>query len=223
MPGTGVQALSVPKDVMNDVWAWKSLSTVSQDEQLSVADINRDGYEDLVLGTIWLDQAADWTQRSISSSIKKPDRNRLVDMNKDGWVDIVVGEEAVDKLGRVVWYKNPGNLSGWQEGNWQAHVVSELFGPMSMGLADIDHDGDTDIVIGEHRLKAPNLARLVLLENRDGLGLDWNASLIHQGDEHHNGLQISDLDKDGDDDIVSIGWGHSQVMVYENRSGEIAR
>ena len=144
--------------------------------------------------------------------MNKPDRNRVADFNHDGWPDILIGEEAVDNLGQVIWFENPGDKLQ----DWVAHVVGVFYGPMSLDVSDMDDDKDLDIVVGEHRLVNSDAARLVLLENQDGLGLRWRPSLIYAGDEHHNGAQIVDLDNDGDKDIVSIGWGHSRVMVYEN-------
>ena len=42
--------------------------------------------------------------------------------------------------------------------------------------------------------------------------------LIYTGDEHHDGAQVVDIDNDGDYDLISIGWGHDQVVLYENLS-----
>lgn len=210
--GYGIQMLQVPANAANEIWPWEKISKISQDEQVSVADINKDGLDDLVLGTIWLNQAEGWAAKNIASNMSKPDRNRIADFNQDGWADILVGEEAVDKLGRVLWYENPRN----QEKEWPVHNVGVFFGPMSLDVADIDDDKDLDVVVGEHRLQHPDMARLIQIENRDGKGLRWLPSVIYTGDEHHDGAHVVDLDKDGDKDIVSIGWGHSKVMVYEN-------
>lgn len=48
------------------------------------------------------------------------------------------------------------------------------------------------------------------------MGHSWQKHLVSVGDEHHNGTQLVDLDRDGDLDIISIGWNHQRVMVYEN-------
>ena len=40
---------------------------------------------------------------------------------------------------------------------------------MSLDVGDVDwQDGDLDVVVGEHRPHNPELARLVLFENRGG-------------------------------------------------------
>lgn len=206
----GVQLLTIPSDPLQK-WTWELLSDFSQDEQLSIADINNDGVEDIVLGTFWLEFSKN-NLHEISGDLKKPDRNSVADINKDGWLDVVVGEEAVNKLGRVMWYQNPGLTKS----SWIPHLIGDYYGPMSLGLDDMDDDGDVDIVIGEHRLDHPELARLIQLTNIDGFGKKWQAKLIYKGDEHHDGVVIADLDNDGDKDIVSIGWGHSNVVLYEN-------
>lgn len=36
------------------------------------------------------------------------------------------------------------------------------------------------------------------------------------GDEHHDGAVLADIDDDGDLDILSIGWSHARVLLYEN-------
>ena len=38
--------------------------------------------------------------------------------------------------------------------------------------------------------------------------------------DHHDGTQIADLDRDGDPDIVSIGWRQQKLWVFENLSAD---
>jgi hypothetical protein len=89
---------------------------------------------------------------------------------------------------------------------------------MSLDVRDMDGDGDTDVIVGEHNYKEPHTARLLLFENVDGKGRSWSQHLVYTGDEHHDGAQVVDIDGDGDLDVVSIGWSHGRVVLYENRS-----
>ncbi|MBW2509387.1 MAG: LamG domain-containing protein [Deltaproteobacteria bacterium] len=57
-----------------------------------------------------------------------------------------------------------------------------------------------------------------MFENADGGGRVWAQHTVYVGDEHHDGAQIVDIDQDGDFDIISIGWGHGRVLLYENQS-----
>jgi hypothetical protein len=67
-------------------------------------------------------------------------------------------------------------------------------------------------------LKKPEKARLYILENIDSRGYDWKKHLVYTGDEHHDGARLVDIDKDGDLDIISIGWSHNRVLLYENKA-----
>ena len=87
---------------------------------------------------------------------------------------------------------------------------------MSVDVADMDHDGDKDIIVGEHFPSNPDSARLIIFENTDFIGQTWAEHLVYMGDEHHDGAQVVDIDGDGDLDIISIGWANSNVLLYEN-------
>lgn len=186
------------------------ISDTSQEEALSAGDIDQDGDVDLLLGTRWLENTGSgWRTHVIAPGDAKPDRNALVDMNHDGRLDAVVGFEAISVEGKVVWYENPGDPAA----SWREHAIAKVIGPMSLAVKDVDGDGDPDVLVGEHNLKAPDQARLWLLRN-DGEE-HWSKHVMAVGDEHHDGLVATDLDGDGDVDIASIGWSHDRVLLYE--------
>lgn len=192
--------------------------STAQNEAISVADLNRDGRLDIVLGTRWLASSeSGFEVREISSALT-PDRNVVADIDGDGWLDIVIGSEAISKEGAIAWYRNPaGNGEEWQES-----LVAEIIGPMSLDAADVDGDGDVDLVAGEHNLSQPDRARAFLFVNEDGLGTRWRQETIHVGDEHHDGTQFVDIDGDGDLDVLSIGWTHKGLVLYENLESRCA-
>jgi hypothetical protein len=211
--GKGVQALTIPSSPASQTWQWNKLSSTSQNEDLSSGDIDRDGDIDLLLGTIWLsNDDGSWSTHVITGNSEDPDRNRLADVNGDGKLDAVVGFEAISTSGKLVWYQQ--GVSATSE--WSEHLIAEVVGPMSLDVADMDQDGDFDIVVGEHNLSDPSSASLYIFENTDGKGDSWSVHTVYVGDEHHDGAQVVDIDDDGDLDIISIGWGHDQVLLYEN-------
>ncbi len=210
--GVGLQGISVPGRVREDLWPWSLVTEVSQAEALTVADLNADGQDEIVLGTIVLESGKDggWYPVVVDAGAQKPDRNRVADMDGDGRADIVVGFEAVSRDGELVWYRQPA----MPDQGWQKHLIATVTGPMSLDIADIDGDGDPDVVVGEHNLQHPEQARLIWFENT-GSGTRWLGHLVHMGDEHHDGALAIDIDNDGDLDLVSIGWGHHRVLLYE--------
>jgi len=211
--GKGIQKLTVPDQLQSDTWPLQKISSISQDECLSAGDIDRDGDFDLLLGTQWLrNDGSSWSSFGLSASEGRPDRNRLTDINGDGRLDAVVGFEAISKKGKLVWYeqdKLPTSV-------WKEYLIARIVGPMSLDVGDIDNDGDIDIVAGEHNLSNPIKSRLYIFENKDGKGKTWGKHLVYKGDEHHDGARLVDIDGDGDFDIISIGWSHNRVILYEN-------
>ena len=67
-------------------------------------------------------------------------------------------------------------------------------------------------------MKEPERAKLYVFENVDGRGAAWASHVVHTGDEHHDGAITVDIDNDGDLDIISMGWGHKRVLLYENKA-----
>lgn len=214
--GRGIQMLTVPKNPMSERWSWRRVVYFDQEEELTAGDLDRDGLLDLVLGTTWLrNERTKWSVFEIAApTAGRPDRHRLADMNGNGRLDVVVGFLAISRPGKLAWFEAPADPL---TGTWREHIIStDVVGPMSLDIGDLDGDGDIDIVVGEHNLRNPGAARLFVFENLDGRGTQWARHLVHEGDEHHDGAQLVDIDGDGDLDIISIGWGHSGVILYEN-------
>ena len=212
--GTALQSLNVPQNTLSSQWTIGELSSVSLSEDLSAGDIDSDNDPDLLLGTTWLrDDGTSFSSHTLFSTTANPDRNELADMNNDGRPDAVVGYEAISTEGKLAWYEQPTTATD----AWTEHVIANIIGPMSIDVADLDEDGDMDVVAGEHNLNNPSSARLFVFENANGQGTEWNQHLIYTGDEHHDGTQLTDIDNDGDLDIISIGWSHSRVLLYENK------
>ena len=210
---TATQFLTVPADPLNDRWLWQVISPVSQGEGLDSADMDRDGDQDIILGTKWLRiDPEGWTPFTLHNpSSGESDRVHLVDMDRDGDLDAVMGY-GHDPVGKLAWYERPDDITSL----WTEHLVANLVNPQSVDVADMDRDGDLDIVVGEHNLSEPDKAQLIIYENTDSHGGSWTPYIIHVGDEHHDGTQLVDIDNDGDLDIVSTGWVQTRVLLYEN-------
>ena len=214
--GNGIHEISIPTNPITQNWTIQTISTTNLQEGLSSDDIDRDGDSDLLLGTKWLkNNSGSWSSHTLHVTSALPDRNELIDIDKDGKLDAVIGYEAISKPGVLAWYKQGAS----PEGLWAERIIaSDIIGPMSIDTADMDGDGDIDIVVGEHNTQQPTTAKLFVFENT-GNATSWTKHLIYTGDEHHMGAQINDIDSDGDMDILSIGWTHGKTLLYENTGG----
>jgi hypothetical protein len=213
----GIQMFTVPPpaSISTATWTRTVPGPAGEGEGVSNGDIDRDGDRDLMLGTQWLrnDGAGSWTPVALANPAEgDPDRNVLVDMDRDGDLDVVIGF-GHDIEGKIAWYEQPANPAAL----WTEHLI-DMIAPataQSVDVADIDGDGDADVVVGEHSNPDIGGMRLLIYENRN---LSWIAHEVYAGDEHHDGAQLVDLDKDGDLDIISIGWTHRNLLIYENLS-----
>lgn len=207
--GDGIEVLTVPADPNSASWPIEVLSPTSEDEALSAGDIDGDGDTDLLLGDVWLESDPNgWEAHTLFSADQPADRNRLADMDGDGDLDAVIGFEGISIARPVAWYEQPDDPTTL----WPEHVIGNVIGPQSLDVGDLDGDGDVDVVVGEHNLSDPTTGRVLVFENSAG---SWQQHLVATGHEHHDGTQLFDSDGDGDLDIVSIGWGHGNVLLYE--------
>jgi hypothetical protein len=210
-------ALVVPEDPVDQKWETTVISDFTLKEEISAGDIDRDGDQDLLLGTWWLEQApGGWISHQIGEVAiegAEPDRNKLADVEGDGRLDALVSLE----LGTDVYWFRPG----WDpRDRWERIKIGEVEGQgFSMDVADFDLDLDPDMVIGEHRGPAHN--RVLILENEAREGI-WNVTEADRQSkdtiDHHDGSIAVDIDSDGDLDIISIGWYNPKLWIFENRN-----
>ena len=193
---------------------------------MSAADLDGDKDIDLVLGTSWIRNEyplATWTPFTIHvpTNGRLADRNELHDFNEDGLLDVVIGY-AFGQPNKVAWYERRSDITQ----PWIEYDVLEITTANPKGFVnsievkDMDGDGDGDIIAGEYRVESWQTeypAKLWLLENL-GEGADWRPYLVYDGDSHYQAAVPIDIDKDGDFDIISKGWMHSEVYIYENKA-----
>lgn len=208
---SSVQMLTVPADPVNERWTIESASPDSYGEDISAGDIDKDGDLDLFQGGNWLrNDNGSWTTFSTGISLPSHfDRNALADLDKDGILDGIVNQIGNGR--DISWFVPSADPTK----AWSKKVIgSGVDGGLSLDLADIDFDGDLDVLTGEWKGKH----RLLAFENDLCNTGTWIMHELSPGGpmDHHDGAQAVDIDNDGDLDILSIGWDTRIPRIYVN-------
>ncbi|MFX0145985.1 MAG: FG-GAP repeat domain-containing protein [Candidatus Hodarchaeota archaeon] len=187
-------------------------------EGIDVGDIDGDGALDVISGRFAADRKqrkvawwknpggrdGEWKAFTIGSPVGSfPDRFAAADINGDGRLDIVVSEETRLDTASTYWFEQPADP---KSANWPRRKITTQFTTNSMDVADMDGDGDMDVITGEHR----GTEELAIWEN-DGKGR-FTKHVVDRGKENHLGARVFDMDGDGDPDITGIAWDSFQHL-----------
>jgi FG-GAP-like repeat/FG-GAP repeat len=222
----GLFYLQIPADPQQGPWPFVAITDAGMNgEGVSAGDIDGDGDLDLATGanvdpadpnsdgrvvTWWENPGSlrgPWVRHNVGEANFWCDRFAVAEINGDGRPDIVVTEERYpgpDPDASLFWFEAPADPSS---GTWKRHTVVTEYSLNNLDVADLDHDGDIDIVTCEH--KGPK-ERLQIWEN-DGRG-NFTVRQIDAGKESHLGARLADFDGDGDLDIFSIAWEDFQYL-----------
>ncbi|MBI2280953.1 MAG: T9SS type A sorting domain-containing protein [Bacteroidetes bacterium] len=129
-----------------------------------------------------------------------------IDLNNDGDIDILSASYNDDK---IAWYENLGN------GNFGAQQIisSSLNEARSVYSADLDGDGDVDVLSASSSVINASIAWYENLGN----GSFGPKQIIKQGTSiRYSSVDATDLDGDGDLDVLSASEGDNRIAWYEN-------
>jgi len=197
-------------------------------------DINGDGRPDIIRPNAWFEAPKDirngaWTEHPISlcakdGKIEHTSNIIVFDVNKDGLNDILVS--TAHKYG-IFWYQQTRDAKG--EISWTQHVIDDTWTqPHYLCFADIDQDGNKEIVVGK-RFMAHNggdpdeLGKQCVFyySFTPGAAPVFRKHVITYDEGIGAGLNTvaADMDGDGDIDLVTTGkWGGP--VLFENRMNE---
>lgn len=218
--GQGIFYFRIPAEPTGGAWPRVQISPRPSDEGFALGDIDRDGDLDMISttgeakGVEWYRNpgapAEEWASIPIGGvpEVVFPDRTEVADFNGDGLLDVVVTEEnGSERDAKTFWWAQPQ-----EEGEvWVRSLVTAQASTNSLDVADIDHDGKIDLVLGEQRGRK----RLAVWYN-DGNGV-FTEQPVDDGKESHLGGRTIDLDGDGDLDLASIAWDdYHYIHIWRN-------
>ncbi len=151
----------------------------------------------------------EWTYNIAGRTAHAIDRIEIRDLDGDNKNDIAVSEERYPGLepdASIYWFHNLGS------NQWEMNRLYTGFSLNNLDAGDVDLDGDIDLVTNEHKgSKHKNL-----LFTNDGSG-KFTMTVIDTGKESHLGMQLADLDNDGDSDLVSAAWDNYKYLhIWRN-------
>jgi hypothetical protein len=134
----------------------------------------------------------EFTKHIAAEKIARASDVRAADFDKDGLMDLAVAQFGYDD-GETRWIRNLGN---WI---FESHILQNLSGPINVEIADIDNDGDLDIV----SLVSQEWEEIWGYLN-DGKG-NFQPKLLFKSSNQDFGssaIFLCDADKDGDMDLL---------------------
>jgi hypothetical protein len=184
-----------------------------------VSDLDHNGLPDVIVcdcrsnSVSWIRQfpAGVFTETVLASTLVAPAHLQVIDFDRDGDNDIMVAVLGLlfpsnDKIGSVVILENDG------KSHFTKHVIVDKTARVSdVRAGDLDGDGDMDLAVGQF--------------GYDDGETRWIENLGNWEFKSHNlqhlsgpiNVEIVDIDKDGDLDIISlVSQEWEEIYAYMN-------
>ena len=182
-----------------------------------VYDINNDGNNDIVgvsAGnnkiSVFYNQGGTfptWEEDIITSTFNHPLSVNISDLNTDGLPDIISGADGCDD---IAWWKN----SGGSPSQWDKFTITNyLNGAGNTNIIDIDRDEQLDIIGAGYE------GNEISFWICDDISTNsWTKNLVTNQLETAVSCIGSDIDLDGDIDIIAVGKNPGKLVIYYNNS-----
>jgi len=131
------------------------------------------------------------------------------DIDGDGDSDVLSASFADDK---IAWYENTDGLGTFT--NPEQVITTNADGANDVYAVDIDGDGDIDVLSASQ-----NDNTIAWYENTNGLGGFGAQQNISTSALAMFSVYTTDLDNDGDMDVLSASPGDNKIAWYENLNG----
>ena len=213
----------IPEDPSQSPWPKRPLADILYGEEVAACDVTGNGLLDVVAGCWWLENLGNGEFKIHQIADREdfyPARVATMDVTGNGRLDVILGQEVMDYPKKIVpwsplaWFENPGSNAN---GPWKRHVIDTVRCAHSIGVADLDGDGEMEVICGEHYPFHAYRSRckLFVYKKADSAGISWKRWTLDDRFEHHDGTKVIELSP-GRFGIISHGWRDSlYVHLWE--------
>jgi len=203
-------------------WTQRTIRSDLNGEGMISGDVDRDGDADLIGAGFWLEnpepagnaRADAWPSTTIVPDLYNTIKALVTDIDADGVSDVLFScsEGTGDVLRCEPTTGNP-------HGAWTVSViVPDLNRCHTLQAADVDVDGDMDIVLGQ--MHTSTTRELAVYVNNDGVGGSWTKDIIDTTGVHN--AVVADFGADGVPDIFGCNWtGNPPVRFWHNDTSPV--
>ena len=210
-------------------WTERSLDTAAfgaTGEGFALGNLDRQGNTDISIAGHWLQapsaaRTGPYVAHVIDAqyaTINANTKEDIADIDRDGRMDVVISPAEGYRDGGnhlLAWYRGPTNPVSAT--SWQRTVVASNYnGAHTVELADMDGDGDLDLVSGVAWALWGQTQSVSVFYNL-GAGAFGNRQTLAAGRGLYSGV-VRDLFADGDLDIIGPDTysGESHPYIYES-------
>ena len=148
------------------------------------------------------------------------------DVDGDGDFDIVAAWNGACNTSQVLFFQNQGPLQT-RDGTWALEAIPDAFTSVpikDVALADIDHDGDLDVVVTRPTAGGMNVrwCRNPIIDVQDDFHISdgqWQVGTIGQIDTGADIIEMGDIDGDGIADVVMRSTFGGLVQWFKGPQG----
>jgi hypothetical protein len=190
---------------------------------VAAADVDGDGDLDLLLASSF-DNTIAWyqntdgkgnfgPQRRISTRDARAQSVAAADVDGDGDLDVLSASSSYYD-GKIVWYQNTDGTGRFGS---QKVISTQALGARFVAAADVDGDNDLDVLSTSWSSIDQKIA---WYQNTDGKGSFETQQLINMQAGGVQSVAATDVDGDGDLDVLSASFTDNEIAWFQNVDGK---